>query len=105
MHDALSDALVVTIVAGAAPEVVRVRVRGDVDEEGAATLRLALRQLRRVDARRVEVDLSQATFFAHAGLVELGAAQQQVPGRIVLLNASHTVRKLVPVLGLDLDVA
>ena len=84
-----------------ADDVLRVEVIGDLDEDTAPMLRDVLTQAALQSPGRLEVDVGRATFFARAGLVELVAAQQLIDERIVLLNASKTVHRLLRVLGVE----
>jgi anti-anti-sigma factor len=80
--------------------VVRVKATGDIDEIGAAALRDALTEAATHCPTVVEVDLGAATFFSCAGVAALLAARTATGGRIVLINTSTPVRRLLDVLGL-----
>jgi anti-anti-sigma factor len=81
--------------------VVRVRATGDIDELGVPALRDALTVAATHRPAAVEVDLGAATFFSCAGVAALLAAHTATEGRIVLVDASTPVRRLLDVLGLD----
>jgi anti-anti-sigma factor len=80
--------------------VVRIRATGDIDELGAPALRDALTVAAAHRPAAVEVDLGAATFFSCAGVAALLAAHTATDGRIVLIDASTPVRRLLDVLGL-----
>jgi anti-sigma B factor antagonist len=84
-----------------APGVMLVRVAGDVDAYNAPALSEALTGVTDAGPIRVDVDLSAVTFFSRAGLGVLVTAREHVDGRLSLVEASLSVRRLLRVLDLE----
>jgi len=78
----------------------RIAVTGDIDQVGARALRHLLEDAiaERVDL--IEIDLAGATLFCCAAVAALQAARNLTRGRLVLVDASPVVLKVLTVLDM-----
>lgn len=79
-------------------------VRGELDAPGSAALRVELDDLCRRNPAVVSVDLAGTTFLDSAALAVLVGAQRRLGahgGRLVIVRAEPSVRRVVQVTGLD----
>jgi anti-sigma B factor antagonist len=81
--------------------VLRLTVAGEIDHSTAPTLREALAQAIADDSRRLELDLTDVTFFSCAGVTALFGAHRAAGGRLELIGAGRQVRRLLQLLALD----
>jgi len=82
---------------------VRVRLRGELDLAGAATLGTALRRLRERE-QAVLLDLDELGFIDMSGLRMVLAAAEEASGddgRFAVTRGSPPVRRLIGLVGLD----
>jgi len=80
------------------------RLRGELDIATAGQLRDALRGLIRGGRQGVVLDLGELDFLGAAGLNVLAwaaTALSRVGGKIIIVNASSIVRRVLSVTGLD----
>ncbi|MEU5861271.1 STAS domain-containing protein [Nonomuraea sp. NPDC047529] len=77
------------------------RVRGEIDHHGRSALARALAWALRIGETDLHLDLSELTFIDAGGLrlIMSAATGLPPPRRLVLQNASPTVRELLALLG------
>ncbi|MEU1391012.1 MULTISPECIES: STAS domain-containing protein [unclassified Nonomuraea] len=77
------------------------RVRGEIDHHGRPALARALAWALRIGETDIHLDLSELTFIDAGGLrlIISTATDLPPPRRLVLQNASSTVRELMELLG------
>jgi anti-anti-sigma factor len=78
-----------------------VTVAGEIDDCTASALRQVLASAATIDAGRIELDLTDVTFFSCAGLTALFGAQRAAAGRLDLVGAGQRVRRVLELLGLE----
>src|SRR5687768_10941032 len=81
--------------------VLHVTVTGEIDDVTAPAFRQVLASAVTIDSSRLELDLTDVTFFACAGVTELFSARHAAAGRLELVGAGQRVRRVLQLLQLD----
>jgi anti-sigma B factor antagonist len=97
----LMEITTVTVTGPAAPKLRRVTVAGEIDDSTAPALREALARAVGNDSGRLELDLTDVTFFSCAGLTALLGARHAAGSRLELIGAGRQVRRVLQLLHLD----
>lgn len=91
---------ITTVTRVGASRVLRVTVAGEIDDSTAPVLRQALADAITIDSGRLELDLTDVTFFSCGGLTELFAAWHAAGDRLELVGAGQQVRRVLRLLHL-----
>jgi anti-anti-sigma factor len=92
---------ITTITGPGASQVRRVTVVGEVDDSTAPALQAALARAIGDDPSRLELDLTDVTFFSCAGLTALLGARHAAGSRLELIGAGRQVSRILQILNLD----
>ncbi|MFC4997098.1 STAS domain-containing protein [Dactylosporangium cerinum] len=97
----MSPIAITTVTGRGTSKVRRVTVAGEIDDSTAPALQEALARAIGDDSSRLELDLTDVTFFSCAGLTALVGARHAAGSRLDLIGAGRQVRRVLQILNLD----